>query len=146
MIDGNNSHILPEEWVTRHEPVDDIEPRILPADELRHARVEAIRLLNALGNAVERSNPQGNVAVAFWGAAYGLGLNCCDGMTMTERAQSLGVGRATISKGATSFCGANNLPPSYYMKTDGAGAVYSKVRIEVVIASSNGNGSNEAEQ
>src|SRR2546429_5640589 len=129
MIDGNG-HLLPEEWVTRHEPVDDIEPRIMPADAIRDARLQTVRLLNALGNVVERSLADSSasvtgMAVAFWGAAYGLGLNCCDGMTMTERALSLGRERASISKAARNFVTANQLPPSWYMKVEGASDSYS---------------------
>jgi hypothetical protein len=80
------------------------------------------------------------VAVNFWGAAYGLGLGCCDGMSMTERSQAIGVQRATISKQARMFIEANDLPPSYYMKQE------TDAYIESRLAQLNsGNGSNGEE-
>ena len=56
---------------------------------------------------------------------------------MSEKAQQLGVTRATISKQARSFVEANGLAPSWHMKqgTDG----YLRSRLAQVSAS-NGNG------
>lgn len=139
-----NDHPTPEEWITRHNPVDDLEPQELQSDLVRDARRQTVRLLNAFGATIERTlvDPSADmtrVATAFWGAAYGLGLNCCSGVSMTDRATSLGVERATISKAARNFVTANGLPPSYYMKVEGAADAYRATRIQIVIAS-NGNG------
>lgn len=142
----NGNTPTPEEWITRHSPVDDIEPQELKSDLVRDARLQTVRLLNSFGNVIERTfaDPSADmtrVRTAFWGAAYGLGLNCCRGMSMTDRAASLGVERATISKAARNFVTANGLPPSYYMKVETASDSYRETRIAVVIASSsNGNG------
>jgi hypothetical protein len=61
---------------------------------------------------------------------------------MTERAISLGIARASISKGARNFVEANDLEPSWAMKSDASIDSYREVRIQVVINSSNGNGAN----
>ena len=146
---SDNGH-TPEEWISRHNPIDDIEPQELQSDLLRDARLQTVRLLNSFGNVIERAltDPSANrerIATAFWGVAYGLGLNCCAGVSMTERADSLRIERATISKAARNFVTANGLPPSFYMKVEGASDSYRATRIAVVIASNNGssNGTNE---
>jgi len=51
---------------------------------------------------------------------------------MTEIAEGLGVERATISKNATSFCWANSLNPSMYMKDAEVVEVYTERRIESI--------------
>jgi hypothetical protein len=144
---SNNYDYLNGEPATFHHPCDDIEPRISPADEVRHARVECVRLLNAFGNRIESalSEPSASVksiATQFWAVAYALGLNCTEGMSMTDRAIALGVVRASISKGARNFVESNGLEPSWHMKSEASIDSYRETRIQVVIASANGNGSN----
>ncbi len=141
----NGNTPTPEAWITRRCPVDDLEPQELRSDLIRDARVQGVRLLNSFGNVIERTfaDPSLNatrIKTAFWGAAYGLGLNCCAGVSMTERAALLGIERATISKAARNFVTANGLPPSYYMKVESASDAYRETRIQIVIASANGNG------
>lgn len=127
-------HFLPDEWIDRRHPVDDIEPIIPPADAIRDARVKCIFLLNAGYSYIEAAllkpgTTVQDVAVAFYQSAYGLGLNLCDGMTMTDRSGIWGVERASISKGATAFCAGNALPPSFYMKKEDAQDAYRDARI-----------------
>ena len=145
MIDANSDGLLPEAWIDRRTPVHWIEPEIPQFDQVRDARVQAVRLLNALGNTIERSLAASNatvtsVATAFWGAAYGLGLNACDGISMSERAADLGVERAAISKKARSFVSANGLAPSWHMKTEQAVDHYCSSRIAVIERSQGPNG------
>jgi hypothetical protein len=136
----------PEEWISRRHPVDDLEPTMLQSDAIRDARLQTVRLLNALAGSIEGAISKGNIKgiqTAFWGAAYGLGLNVCQGVSMTQRALSLGVERAALSKRATSFCSANGLDPSFLMKRESYLA-YREARLEVIANSA--NGSNGAEQ
>jgi hypothetical protein len=133
----DNNHFLPEEWIDRREPVDDLEPDIARADAIRDARKKGIFFLNAFGAQVEASllRPGATVtdiAVAFYQVAYALGLNLCEGMSMTERAQAWGVERASISKGATQFCNGNGLPPSFYMKKEPAQESFRSARIRSI--------------
>ena len=143
----NGHSVTPEQLISRHSPLDDIEPQELHSDLVRDARIQTVRLLNAFGNVIERTLTDPNVNLtrvrtAFWGASYALGLNCCAGVSMTQRAASLNIERATISKAARNFVTANSLPPSYYMKLEAASDSYREARIQIVIASNNGNGSN----
>ena len=77
--------------------------------------------MNAFARRMEYGLRDGNVAVAFWGTTYGLGLSCCKGMSMTEKASDWDSPTTTISKAARSFIRTNALPPSWYMEqeTDG---------------------------
>lgn len=90
-------------------------------------------LLEGFANRIESGLLDGSVrsaAVAFWSAAYALGLKCCAGVSMTQRAEQLGVRRATISKGAKRFVESNGLTPSFYMKDKEAGQSYCRARLE----------------
>jgi len=94
-----------------------------------------VDVLEGFASRIESGIVHGNlrsVSVAFWSAAYGLGLKCCGGVSMTERAGQLGVRRATISKGAKKFVESNGLTPSFYMKDQAAGRSYCKARLNVV--------------
>ena len=122
-------------------PIDYIEPVL----DARDAGLRYVQILNAFGNRIESGIREGNVrsvGVAFWSAAYGLGLKCCEGVSMTDRAAELGVRRATISKGAKKFVESNGLTPSFYMKDQAAGRAYCKARLNVVAKGANyhGNG------
>lgn len=116
--------------------VDFIEPTL----EVREAGMRYIDVLEGFANRIESAIIKGNirsVAVAFWSVSYALGLKCCGGMAMTERARQLGVRRATISKNAKKFIESNSLTPSFYMKDKQSGRSYCKARLRVV---ANGNG------
>ena len=112
-------------------PIDYIEPVL----EVREAGRRFIEVLDKFANRVESGIIEGNmrsVSVAFWSAAYGLGLKCCAGISMTDRASQLGVRRATISKGAKKFVESNGLSPSFYMKDKASGRAYCQARLNVV--------------
>ena len=69
-----------------------------------------------------------NARTAAWQVAYAMGVPCCEGVTMTERAKAIRVTRACLSKGAKQFQRANGLPPSAFMKSDEASASYAEAR------------------
>jgi hypothetical protein len=127
--------------------VDDLEPiSASPPEDLRGAAQRYTAILEAFANRVESGIAEESlksVKVNFWGAAYGLGLRCCDGMTMTERSLAIGVQRATISKQARAFIEANDLPPSWYMKTEADSYVTSRLAQVAASNGSNGNGTSE---
>ena len=133
----NHNGFTPEQWIERKTAIDVLEPEFNPSDLIRQAQRKTIELLNAVGNALERAlaRPDANVrdiAIAWWGPAYALGLNCCEGMTMTQRSERLGFERATLSKAATAFCLANDLEPSFYMKRADAADMYRDARLRAV--------------
>jgi transposase-like protein len=117
-------HSSPEPHYSRH-PVDDLEPEIESADAYREASKIGLRLIDSTMRSLlmSRFSP-----VAFWQAAFAMGLALCEGRSMNEVAKELGVSRAAISKGAKKFQRTNNLPPSQYMKASDACASYSKTR------------------
>jgi hypothetical protein len=138
----NELHI--ELHVEHRTPVDDLEPiSVSPPEDLREAALKFVSVLNSFARRIESGLSDGDlksVAVNFWGAAYGLGLSCCEGLSMTERSAQIGVQRATISKQARQFVESNDLPPSYYMKQE------TDAYIESRLAQLNsGNGSNGEE-
>jgi hypothetical protein len=125
-------HVMTSQQATdRRTAIDYIEPVL----EVREAGMRYLDVLDGFANRIESGIVEGDlrsVSVAFWSAAYGLGLKCCGGMSMTERANQLGVRRATISKGAKKFVESNGLSPSFYMKDQAAGRSYCKARLNVV--------------
>jgi len=127
----------PEEWIDRRHPVDDLEPEESPHDVYREAGLKCVRVMNAafahIGAALARQHStRQDILVAFWQPAYAMGLMLCDGKSVTDRAHQLGVKKATLSKGMTQFCRANNLPPSDYMKDALASKSYKNARKESV--------------
>jgi hypothetical protein len=130
------------EWVDPKTAVDHLEPLEDTHSELRDAGLRAIEVLQAFAGLMERRLGDPNVtvrdvALAFWKGAYALGLQCCAGVSMTDRAQLLGCERASISKGATSLCSSLGLAPSFYMKREGTAETFAKARIQS-IAKQNG--------
>ena len=120
----------------RSQIINDLEPETTQ-DDVRDARVQAVRLLNAALSHIEaalceKSATLVTVACRFWSVAYGIGANCCAGVSMTDRAQTLGIERATISKGATAFCAANDLEPSWSMKRECARTSFAAARIQSI--------------
>lgn len=138
----NGHEIAPERAYNVH-PADaidrEIREEIEDANEraqklVRDARRDCIRILNASISHIESAGTRpgatkADVMVSLYQVAYGLGLNLCEGMTMTKRAESWGVERATISKGAVQFTSGNGLKPSYYMKKEEARGAYADARI-----------------
>lgn len=124
----------------RRTPVDELEPlEISPAD-YREAALKHVAVLNDLIERIQAGFRNGNAEVAFWGCCYGLGTSNCEGTSMTEKAEQLGVCRAAISKQARAFIEANDLPPSWYMKNETDNYLASRLA-----QLNNGNGSNGAE-
>ena len=108
----------------RH-PVEDMEPRTRIYDDssLAHRAVyreAALRSNFVMNRVFDFAMHADNKTVALWQAAFGLGLMCCEGISMTRAGEICGVSRACISKGARRFCEINELPPSLYMKSEDA--------------------------
>jgi hypothetical protein len=64
-----------------------------PQEDLRDAALKFVRIPDTFVRRIE-ARLEGDLKSArthFWGTAYGLGLSCCEGMTMTERAVQIGV-------------------------------------------------------
>ncbi len=100
-------------------------------NDYREAGKEMLQLLNsALAHVIMAKHP----GTAAWQVAFGLGLPCCEGMSMDRVAAELRVERATLSKGAVNFCKAYNLPPSEYMRSEPARKAYRERRESQLIA------------
>jgi len=144
--DLDNGHI-PEAWIDRRQPVDEIEPELSNHEAYREASRKFKRVLNAsfkhFGLSLYRiksSDPAiTQIRTAYWQICFALGLQVCEGKSMTEHARDLGVERAAISKGATMFCRVNELPVSFYMKKELSQNSYRTARIQS-IRQCNGNG------
>src|SRR5262249_45354071 len=132
-----------DEWrihVEHRTAVDELEPLETSPADLREVAQKYTAIINAVFRRIESGFIDGNyrsVATAYWGCAYALGVSVCEGTSMTEKAEQLGVGRATISKAARTFIEANSLPPSWYMKKETDHYVKSRL---AQVAASNGNG------
>jgi len=121
------------EPVSHETPVDVLEPIEQPADQIRDARIAAIKILNQAFSTLDAALSAQNATVldglrALWAVAFALGLNMCSGRSMTAVAERLGCVKATLSKSAVSFCSANNLPPSNYLKAEESRLSYAKAR------------------
>ena len=129
---------IPSTWIDHRTPVDDIEPELSSHDAYQEASRRFARILNRsfqhIGAAIERSRgPElRQVQTAYWQVCFALGLSVCDPTNMTERARMLGIRKATISKGATMFCRANFLPPSFHMKKEESYDAYRRARIDAI--------------
>lgn len=99
----------------RHHPVSDMEPEESTVNSYREASLKSIFIMNRAYDFVMNSD---NRIVALWQSAFALGLACCEGTSMTRAGELCGVSRACISKGARRFCELNDLPPSFYMKSE----------------------------
>ena len=138
----NGKEIAPERAFNHH-PADDMDRETLEEIEDIHeqarrkvhdARVQSVRIINAVLAHIEAAllrpgSTKQDFAVALYQAAYGVGANICEGVTMTRRSEMWGVERATISKGAVQFTSGNGLGPSWYMKKEAARGAYADARI-----------------
>ena len=88
------------------QPVDRLEPEVLPADEVRDARLTAIHLLNDFAaemlSALTYAMSARDGLIRLFGIAHAMGLNICGDLSMSARAAQIGCERASISKIATS--------------------------------------------
>jgi hypothetical protein len=133
-----------EPYVWDH-PVENLEPETKPADLVRDARCMAVLLLNDFAEEIRRALMDGGAQqalVRLYGISYGMGLNICGEVTMSDRADRLGVSKATLSKIGRAWNDAHDLPPSFHMKAATSIASYREARLAAVIASNNGNGAN----
>ena len=135
----NSRQDEPCEW---SHPVDLLEPELTPADQIRHAQLMAVHMLNDLAvemlGALTSANPVRTALTRLFGIGYAMGLSICDGVSMTETADRIGCERASISKVATSWNISHDLAPAFGQKSVEANAHYAKARREVVQS----NGSN----
>ena len=140
--------ILPEQrepYIWDH-PVETLEPETKPADLVRDARSMSVLLLNDFAEEIRRALMDGGAQqalVRLFGISYGMGLNICGEVSMSDRANQLGVARATLSKIARSWNDAHELAPSFHMKAATSIATYAQTRREVVAASNGSNGTSE---
>jgi hypothetical protein len=119
-------------------PADILEPEESREDVLRDGALKLLRAMNAAFAHIEHVFRRPNVTVkdvevAFWQVAYPIGVSCCDDVTMTERAERLGISRALISRSATAFCRAQNIPVSVHMKCEESADSYREARINSII-------------
>jgi hypothetical protein len=77
----------------------------------------ALAMMRVLHAAIAASSES---PVKSWGVMFAVSHPYCMGKSMSEIAAKLKVSRASISNAATEFCRANNLPPSFYMKSEDA--------------------------
>ncbi len=129
---------IDENTVSRVHPLDEIEPEISREDILRQGALKLLRAINAGMAHLEDVLHDPNVTLpkvrlAFWQFAFPIGAICCEGQTMTQKSIENGFKRATISKFATNFCRAQDIPPSEYMKAEESQGEYAKARIESIL-------------
>lgn len=65
----------------------------------------------------------------WWGIAFALDHEACDGRSMADIAAQIGTTKASISHWATKFCRENGLPTSNYMKSEEAQEAYSRQKL-----------------
>lgn len=119
--------------VTKH-PVDELEPLPEKMDYERGYRDGAKRFLFVLNSALAFIHEGKNKDTALYQVAFALGASLIGGRSMQDVADSLGVKRAALSKGARSFVVANDLQPSAYMKSSESAESYRQARIESIDA------------
>lgn len=67
-----------------------------------------------------------------WAVAFALGSAVCCNRSMSAIGETLGIGRAAVSKAAVAFAKSLNLPPSPYMKSKKQRATYRAKRLEYI--------------
>jgi hypothetical protein len=139
MINGEYDYFNNDAIVWDH-PVDRLEPELLPADEVRDARLTAIHLLNEFAaemlSALTYAMSARDGLIRLFGIAHAMGLNICGDLSMSARAAQIGCERASISKIATAWNIAHDLPPSFGQKSMEANQEFARARRESVRASS----------
>lgn len=106
----------------RH-PTEDMEP-----EEVRDLFAVQKRFRFVLDRAIAHIIDADDPELAAWQVAFAMECPHCMGLTMTQKAAELGVGKAAISKGATAFCRIVELPPSKYMLSEDARDSYRELR------------------
>lgn len=113
-------------------PISHIEPLLELSDYDQGYKDACKRYPYILNAAVSFILESDNYKIACYQVAFALGLGLCTGQSMEAAAIRLGITRACISKGATMFVDAMNLPPSHYMKSTLARLTYSEARLDRV--------------
>lgn len=98
---------------------------IEPEEEGYLLHRQAVRLID---RAITHILSAPDQEIAAWQIAYALGSPMCMGLPMTAKAQEIGTSLANLSKGATAFCRANDLPPSRYMLSEKSRDSYRELR------------------
>jgi hypothetical protein len=147
VIHADDAHVHGELVIWDH-PIEHIEIQTTPADAVRDARMMCVKMLNDFASEMLRSmtGHHGSMQRALqtlYGISYGMGLNICEGRSMSARAAELGVTRAALSKVACAWASSHDLPPSFHQKAAGASESYSMTRRKVVAASTGSNGSTQ---
>jgi hypothetical protein len=135
---SRNGHRIATEEADNHSPIDDIEPEITREELLRDGSLKLLRAINAAFAHLESvlytpDTTLNEVRIAFWQVAFPLGMSCCEERTMTQMALFHNRQRATISKFATNFCRAQNIPPSVHMKNEDTANAFTNAREKVIL-------------
>lgn len=110
-------------------PIDDLEPILLSEHDEAYklAARHFLKVMQSLMGLMKDER-----SVLWWQIQFALGTPFCMGQSMNTVAQSLGVTRAAISKGAVDICNRLGLPPSYYMKSEDAREAARETRKEQI--------------
>jgi hypothetical protein len=81
-------------------------------NEYREAALHYFRIINSVACFI---SPSTSPHVAAWAVWYGLGLAICEGMSITDRAEELGISPQALSKQVREFCESAGIPESPYM-------------------------------
>jgi len=109
---------------------DDNHPSRQQSEEDSELKIAQRRFRFVMDRAVAHVLDSEDSELAAWQVAFALGSPACMGITMVQKAQELGVGKAAISKGATAFCRAVDIEPSQYMLSRKAQTSYRTLRNE----------------
>lgn len=125
-------------------PADTLEPLEAGSNDVRDARLRFLEIIESWSAMMHRALSAENPTVAslvssFYGPAFAIGVRCLGGTGMSDVADRFNITRAAISKNATAFAEAHDLPPSRYLKDAEARAAYSQSRTEQVRQSMNGS-------
>ena len=85
-------------------------------NEYREAALHYFRIINSVACFI---SPSTSPHVAAWAVWYGLGLAICEGVSITDRAEELGISPQALSKQVRKFCKDAGLPESPYMYKKG---------------------------
>lgn len=115
---------MTEDEFNYHHPAEDID------DEVDRSVVLEVqkRFRFVMDRAVAYILDAEDSEAAAWSVAFALESPHCMGLTMTQKAAELGLGKAAISKGANAFCRIADIPPSKYMLSDSAKESYRELR------------------
>ena len=90
------------------------EPEV--TNEYRQAALHYFRIINSVACFI---SPSTSPHVAAWAVWYGLGLAICEGVSITDRAEELGISPQALSKQVRKFCKDAGIPESPYMYKKG---------------------------